>query len=121
MQQYTVYLYLKTALHVLSGNSTHHQELVSAVSGLIELKSNALICHVRFVLVSEMVDSSEYLCSAGGKFCSHPTEFLVCVGNKTDRFGVILSHTMNKNIITLTNEIVDPIDEIIFQVVYESG
>jgi hypothetical protein len=45
----------------------------------------------------------------------------VCVGNKIDRFDVILSHMMNKNIITLTNEIVDPIDEMIFHVVYASG
>lgn len=64
-----------------------------------------------------MVGSSEYLCSAGGKFCSHSTEFLVCVGNKTNRFDEILSHMMNRNIITLTNEIVDPIDEIMFHVV----
>jgi hypothetical protein len=28
---------------------------------------------------------------------------------------------MNKNIITLTNEIVDPIDEMMFHVVYASG
>jgi hypothetical protein len=26
MQRYTVYSYLETALHVLGGNSTHHQE-----------------------------------------------------------------------------------------------
>ena len=26
MQRYTIYLYLETALHVSSGNSTHHQE-----------------------------------------------------------------------------------------------
>jgi hypothetical protein len=26
MQCYTIYLYLETALHVLSGTSTHHQE-----------------------------------------------------------------------------------------------
>jgi hypothetical protein len=26
MQRYTVYLYLETALHVLGGTSTHHQE-----------------------------------------------------------------------------------------------
>ena len=26
MQRYTVYLYLKTALHVSGGNSIHHQE-----------------------------------------------------------------------------------------------
>ena len=26
MQRYTVYLYLETALHVLGGTTTHHQE-----------------------------------------------------------------------------------------------
>jgi hypothetical protein len=26
MQRYTVYLYLKTALHISGGTSTHHQE-----------------------------------------------------------------------------------------------
>jgi hypothetical protein len=68
-----------------------------------------------------MVGNSEYLCSAGGKFCSHSTEFLVCVGNRIIRLAVILSHMINRNIITLTNEIVDPIDEMIFHVVYASG
>ena len=29
MQQYTVCLYLQTALHVSGGISTHHQELIS--------------------------------------------------------------------------------------------
>jgi len=29
MQQYRVYLYLQTALHVSGGISTHHQELIS--------------------------------------------------------------------------------------------
>jgi hypothetical protein len=28
MQRYTVYLYLKTALHVSGGTSTHHQERI---------------------------------------------------------------------------------------------
>jgi hypothetical protein len=28
MQRYTVYLYLQTALHVLGGTSTHHQERI---------------------------------------------------------------------------------------------
>jgi hypothetical protein len=45
----------------------------------------------------------------------------VCVGNRIGRFDVILSHMMNRNIITLTNEIVDPIEEIMFHVVYASG
>jgi len=40
----------------------------------------------------------------------------VCVGNRISRFDVILSHIINRNIITLTNEIVDPIDEMIFHV-----
>jgi hypothetical protein len=26
MQRYTVYLYVETALHILGGTSTHHQE-----------------------------------------------------------------------------------------------
>jgi hypothetical protein len=28
MRRYTVYLYLETALHVLGGTSTHHQERI---------------------------------------------------------------------------------------------
>jgi len=28
MQRYTLYLYLETALHVLGGTSTHHQERI---------------------------------------------------------------------------------------------
>jgi hypothetical protein len=28
MQRYTLYLYLETALHASSGNSTHHQERI---------------------------------------------------------------------------------------------
>ena len=40
----------------------------------------------------------------------------MCVGNRISRFDVILSHIINRNIITLTNEIVDPIDEMIFHV-----
>jgi hypothetical protein len=28
MQHYAVYLYLETALHVLGGTSTHHQERI---------------------------------------------------------------------------------------------
>ena len=41
----------------------------------------------------------------------------MCVGNKISRFDVILSRNMNRNIIKLMNEIVDPIAEIIFHVV----
>ena len=70
-----------------------------------------------YQLFSEEVGISDYLCSAGGKFCNHSTEFLECVWNKISRFDVILSHIMNRNTITLTNTIVDPIDEIIFHVV----
>ena len=53
-------------------------------------------------MANEIVGSSEYLCSAGGKFCNPSTQFLVWVGNKINRFDVILSNMMNKNIITLT-------------------
>jgi hypothetical protein len=31
MQRYTVYLYLKTALHVSGGTSTHHQERINCI------------------------------------------------------------------------------------------
>ena len=48
--------------------------------------------------------------ATGGKFCSHSTEFLVCVGNRIIRFDLITSHIMNRDIIILTSEIVDPID-----------
>jgi hypothetical protein len=51
----------------------------------------------------------------GGKFFY--TEFLVCVGNRIDRFDIILSYIMNRIIITFTKEIVDPIDEMTFHVV----
>jgi hypothetical protein len=64
-----------------------------------------------------MVGSTEYLCSAGGKFYNHSPKFLVCVGNKICWFVVILSHMMKRSIITLTNELVDPIDEVFFHVV----
>jgi len=42
----------------------------------------------------------------------------VCVGgNKISRFDVIISYIMKRNNITLTNEIVDPINEMTFHVV----
>jgi hypothetical protein len=63
-----------------------------------------------------MVGSSEYLCSAGGRFCIHSIEFLVCVGKRICRFVLILSHMMKINISTLTNETVDPTDDTIFHV-----
>jgi hypothetical protein len=68
-----------------------------------------------------MVGNSEYLCSAGGRFWIHSIEFLVCVGNRICRFVVILSQIMKMNIITLANEMADPIDEMIFHAVYASG
>ena len=46
----------------------------------VKLKSNAPICQVRIILVNEIVGSSEYLCSAGGKFVIILPSFLcVCV------------------------------------------
>ena len=41
----------------------------------------------------------------------------MCVWNRICRFAVIISHIMHRNTITLTNEIVDPIDEMMFHVV----
>ena len=37
MQQYTVYLYLQTALHVLGDISTHHQEHVEQFADINKL------------------------------------------------------------------------------------
>ena len=72
---------------------------------------------LEYQLLNEMDGISKYLCSAGGKFCSHSSEFLVCVGNRIYWFDIILSHAMNRSIITLMNEIVDPVDEMTFHVV----
>jgi hypothetical protein len=44
-------------------------------------------------------------------------EFLVCVGKRICRLVENLSQMINRNIMTLTNEIVAPIDEIIFHAV----
>jgi hypothetical protein len=68
---------------------------------LWSLNPKHLSAMLEVILVSEIVGSSEYLSSAGGKFCKHSTEILVCVGNKISRFDVILSHMINKNICTL--------------------
>jgi hypothetical protein len=62
-----------------------------------------------------------YLCSGGGVFCSHSIEFGVWVENKICRLDHILSEMMKINIITLTNEFIDPIDDTIFHAVYASG
>ena len=40
----------------------------------------------------DLVGSSEYLCPAGGKFCKHSAEFVVCAGNKISRFRVHQTH-----------------------------
>jgi len=38
------------------------------------------------------------LCSAGGRFCNHSTEFLVCVGNKINRAVMVMRTLMNVTI-----------------------
>jgi len=42
MQRYTVYLYLKTALHASGGTSTHHQERIQ-----LYLQHLVFVTHVR--------------------------------------------------------------------------
>jgi hypothetical protein len=78
----------------------------------MELKSIALICHIRYV-----IGNSEYLCSGGGVFCNNSIEIGVWVENKICRLDPILSQMMKINIITLTNEIIDPTDDTIFHAV----
>jgi len=43
MQQYTVYLYLQTALLVSGGISTHHQELISLYLQYVGLLGSLLL------------------------------------------------------------------------------
>ena len=43
MQRYTVYLYLETALHVLRGISTHHQEHVQHLVFVTSLLLSAAV------------------------------------------------------------------------------
>ena len=52
MQRYTVYLYLETALHVSSGNSTHHQEH-------IQLNLQHLVFVIPLLLSAAIVEELE--------------------------------------------------------------
>jgi len=51
-----------------------------------------------YELVNETVGSSEYLCSAGGKFRSYSTEFLVCVRNRMNRYDVVAASGTDRTI-----------------------
>jgi len=57
MQLYTVYLYLETALHVLGGTSTHHQER-------IQLYPQHLVLVTLLLLSAAIVEELELLCSS---------------------------------------------------------
>ena len=50
----------------------------------------------------------------GGQPCSHSIFVDVSSTDKTSRFVVNASQMMNKNMITATSEIRDPIEEIVF-------
>jgi hypothetical protein len=58
--------------------------------------------------------SSEYLCSAGGKFWNHSTDEESWFENNTFRWEIILSHKINKKNKIPKKEIEDPIEETIF-------
>jgi len=49
MQQYTVNLYLQTALHVSGGISTHHQELISLYLQYLALMTPLLLPVVKVI------------------------------------------------------------------------
>lgn len=53
--------------------------------------------------------------------CSHSTEDGRWWENIISRFDARASHVMRIIMSTATNEIIDPRDETMFQVVYESG
>jgi hypothetical protein len=58
IQCYTVYLYLETALHVLGGTSTHHQER-------IQMYLQHLV-FVRLSLLSAALSWNQFECAVGG-------------------------------------------------------
>jgi hypothetical protein len=62
MQRYTVYLYLKTALHVLGGTFTHHQDR-------IQLYVQYLVFVTPLLLFAAIVEELEQ----GGVCCGWPT------------------------------------------------
>lgn len=51
----------------------------------------------------------------GGQPCSHSTLVAVSSTDITSRLAANASQIMNRNIITATREIRDPIEEIVFQ------
>jgi hypothetical protein len=60
MQRYLVYLYLKTALHVSGGTSTHHQER-------IQLYLQHLVFVTPLLLAAAIVESRNWFeCAVGG-------------------------------------------------------
>jgi hypothetical protein len=66
MQRYTVYLYLETALHVLGGTSTHHQERI-----------HLYVQHLLFVtplLLSAAISWNWFECAVGGVRHSQHTQ-----------------------------------------------
>lgn len=48
-------------------------------------------------------------------FCCHVMEFAVWAGNKVCRFDLTISHRIEINISTLTNDAINPVDGTIFQ------
>lgn len=50
----------------------------------------------------------------GGQPCSHSTFVIVSSTEDTSRLAANASHKINKNIITATREIRDPIDDTVF-------
>jgi hypothetical protein len=59
MQRYTVYLYPETALHVLGGTSTHHQER-------IQLYLQHLVPVTLLLLSAAIVEELEVECTVDG-------------------------------------------------------
>jgi hypothetical protein len=73
------------------------------------------------VKVEESIGSSEYLCSEGGIDCSHSIDDVIFIGIILLRDDENLSHMMNTRNRTPIREIIDPIDDTIFHIVYASG
>jgi hypothetical protein len=61
------------------------------------------------------------VCAAGGVLCVHSTDEGRCNENITCRFAASASQVISTIIRTATNEIIEPREDRIFHVVYESG
>jgi hypothetical protein len=74
-----------------------------------------------FFYFVESFGCSEYVCSEGGIDCSHSIDDVMFIDIILLRDDENLSHIMNTRNSTPIREIIDPIDDTMFHIVYASG